>query len=344
MNKFNISDKNLFYFIQLLSIITTLIIGFVGFLISKQSIVMIITFSLVICNIFWMFCLVGILSKKLSIFTSDICDLIDNIVNGKYNPANIKDEDTLFSKINHHLSRLYLIVEQNKNRLDKERNELQSLISDISHQVKTPISNLKMVTETMLTVPISDDDKVEFLNGIQTETDKLDFLINALVKTSRLETGIIHFKKVKNRIYDTIAQAMSGIIYSAEKKNIFVSVECPNDLFLYFDSKWTSEAIFNILDNAIKYTQPGGKISVSVEKHEMYAEIKIADNGKGISESNQATIFKRFYREENVHDQPGVGIGLYLSREIISKQGGYIKVNSKVDKGSIFSIMLPVRQ
>ena len=166
MNKFNISDKNLFYFIQFLSIITTLIIGFVGFLISKQSIVMIITFSLVICNIFWMFCLVGILSKKLSIFTSDICDLIDNIVNGKYNPANIKDEDTLFSKINHHLSRLYLIVEQNKNRLDKERNELQSLISDISHQVKTPISNLKMVTETMLTVPISDDDKVEFLNGM----------------------------------------------------------------------------------------------------------------------------------------------------------------------------------
>lgn len=101
MNKFNISDKNLFYFIQFLSIITTLIIGFVGFLISKQSIVMIITFSLVICNIFWMFCLVGILSKKLSIFTSDICDLIDNIVNCKYNPANIKDEDTLFSKINH---------------------------------------------------------------------------------------------------------------------------------------------------------------------------------------------------------------------------------------------------
>ena len=137
---------------------------------------------------------------------------------------------------------------------------------------------------------------------------------------------------------------MSGIIYSAEKKNIFVSVECPNDLFLYFDSKWTSEAFFNILDNAVKYTQPGGKISVSVEKHEMYAEIKIADNGKGISESNQATICKRFYRVENVHDQPGVGIGLYLSREIISKQGGYIKVNSKVDKGSIFSIMLPVRQ
>ena len=98
------------------------------------------------------------------------------------------------------------------------------------------------------------------------------------------------------------------------------------------------------MDNAVKYTQPGGKISVSVEKHEMYAEIKIADNGKGISESNQATIFKRFYREENVHDQPGVGIGLYLSREIISKQGGYIKVNSKVGKGSTFSIMLPVRQ
>ena len=239
---------------------------------------------------------------------------------------------------------MYLIVEQNKNRLDKERNELQSLISDISHQVKTPISNLKMVTETMLTIPISDDDKVEFLNGIQTETDKLDFLINALVKTSRLETGIIHFKKVKNRIYDTITQAMSGIIYSAEKKNIFVSIECPDDLFLYFDSKWTSEAIFNILDNAVKYTQPGGKISVSVEKHEMYAEIKIADNGKENLKATKQLFLKDFIEKKTCMTNLVLELDYTYCREIISKQGGYIKVNSKVGKGSTFSIMLPVRQ
>lgn len=109
------------------------------------------------------------------------------------------------------------------------------------------------------------------------------------------------------------------------------------------DSKWTAEALFNLLDNAVKYTPAGGKISVSVEQWEMYIKLDVTDTGKGISESNQASIFRRFYREEEVHDKPGVGIGLYLAREIITWQGGYIKVVSEIGKGSTFSVLLPVR-
>ena len=109
------------------------------------------------------------------------------------------------------------------------------------------------------------------------------------------------------------------------------------------DSKWTSEALFNLLDNAVKYTPAGGKIAVSVVLWEMYVEIKVTDTGKGISESNQAAIFRRFYREEEVHEQQGVGIGLYLAREIVTRQGGYIKVVSEPGKGSEFSIMLPTK-
>lgn len=107
------------------------------------------------------------------------------------------------------------------------------------------------------------------------------------------------------------------------------------------DSKWTEEAIFNLLDNAVKYTQAEGTINVSVAQWEMYVEIKVSDTGKGISESNQASIFKRFYREEEIHNQPGVGIGLYLTREIVTQQGGYVTVESQVGKGSAFSIFLP---
>lgn len=136
---------------------------------------------------------------------------------------------------------------------------------------------------------------------------------------------------------------MSGIVYAAEKKEISVSVNCPEELMLSHDNKWTVEALFNLLDNAVKYTSVGGKISVSVVQWEMYVEIKVADNGKGISESNQAAIFRRFYREEEVHIKPGVGIGLYLTREIITRQGGYIKVVSVPGNGSEFSIMLPAK-
>ena len=101
------------------------------------------------------------------------------------------------------------------------------------------------------------------------------------------------------------------------------------------------QVLYNLLDNAVKYTPTGGHVNVSVAQWEMYVEIKVSDTGKGISESNQASIFKRFYREEEIHNQPGVGIGLYLTREIVTQQGGYVTVESQVGKGSAFSIFLP---
>lgn len=215
------------------------------------------------------------------------------------------------------------------------------LVSDVSHQVKTPVSNLKMVTDTLLAKPVTEQERQEFLQGIRSQTDKLEFLFQALVKTSRLETRAIRLEKKDGPLLDTLAQAMSGIVYGAEKKNISVMVQCPDSLRLAHDSKWTAEALFNLLDNAVKYTPAGGKISVSVEQWEMYVKLDVTDTGKGIPESRQAAIFRRFYREEEVHDEPGVGIGLYLAREIIIQQGGYIKVTSAYGRGSVFSVFLP---
>ena len=238
---------------------------------------------------------------------------------------------------------LIQMIADNRRRVDEERQELQTLVSDISHQVKTPVSNLKMATDTLLEKPMTEAERTDFIRGIRSQTDKLDFLFQALVKTSRLETGVIQLDKKLGRLFDTVAQAMSGIVYAAEKKEIAVSVDCPEDLTVSHDSKWTSEALFNLLDNAVKYTPAGGKIAVSVVLWEMYVEIKVTDTGKGISESNQAAIFRRFYREEEVHEQQGVGIGLYLAREIVMRQGGYVKVVSEPGKGSEFSIMLPTK-
>ena len=130
--------------------------------------------------------------------------------------------------------------------------------------------------------------------------------------------------------------------YTSDMRNYIIK-PLGEDLTVSHDSKWTSEALFNLLDNAVKYTPAGGKIAVSVVLWEMYVEVKVTDTGKGISESNQAAIFRRFYREEEVHEQQGVGIGLYLAREIVTRQGGYIKVVSEPGKGSEFSIMLPTK-
>lgn len=299
--------------------------------------------TLTLCAFFLIWLLVLFFGKRLSHFTSNLCRTLDNMIDGNEELQKSNDSETLFARINHRLIRLYEIMQENRHKVDMERQELQMLISDISHQVKTPVSNLQMVTDTLLTKPVSEEERMDFLQGIRSQTDKLDFLFQALVKTSRLETGAIRLEKKDSSFFHTLAQAMSSIVYAAEKKEIAVSVDCPENLIISHDSKWTSEALFNLLDNAVKYTPPGGKISVSVVLWEMYVEVKVTDTGKGISESNQASIFRRFYREEEVHEQQGVGIGLYLAREIVTRQGGYIKVVSEPGHGSEFSIMLPVR-
>lgn len=299
--------------------------------------------TLTLCAFFWIWLLVLFFGKCLSHFTSNLCRTLDNMIDGNEELQKSNDSETLFARINHRLIRLYEIMQKNRHKVDMERQELQMLISDISHQVKTPVSNLQMVADTLLTKPVSEEERMDFLQGIRSQTDKLDFLFQALVKTSRLETGAIRLEKKDSSLFHTLAQAMSSIVYAAEKKEIAVSVDCPENLIISHDSKWTSEALFNLLDNAVKYTPPGGKISVSVVLWEMYVEVKVTDTGKGISESNQASIFRRFYREEEVHEQQGVGIGLYLAREIVTRQGGYIKVVSEPGHGSEFSIMLPVR-
>ncbi len=339
----DLSVKRLFGLITAGLLLSMTAITVILFFITKQTFVLLSGAVLIFCALVWLFVLTLAFGKRLTLFTSDLCQTLDHMINGNVAPNHPEDSETQLARIGHRLTRLYQILQENRRQALAERQELQTLVSDISHQVKTPVSNLKMATDTLLDRPATEAERTEFIRGIRTQTDKLDFLLQALVKSSRLETGVIRLEKKPCNLFDTVAQALSGIVYEAEKKDIAVSVDCPENLILSHDSKWTSEALFNLLDNAVKYTPAGGKITVSAMQWEMYVEIKVTDTGKGISESNQAAIFRRFYREEEVHEQQGVGIGLYLAREIVTRQGGYIKVVSEPGQGSSFSIFIPSR-
>lgn len=284
---------------------------------------------------------VTIMRRKLALFSETFCELLDSMMTGEIDLPQAAEEESIFYKIYHRLARLYEVICENRHSVTKERTELQELISDISHQVKTPIANLKMIDATLLEQSMSEEKRRDFLKAMDGQINKLDFLMQAMIKTSRLETGVISLDKKKQPIYDTLAAALGGILLNAEKKDIQVTVSCSEALEVSHDRKWTSEALFNILDNAVKYTPTGGRINVSVTMWEMYMKIDISDTGRGIMENHQGTIFKRFYREEEVHDIDGIGIGLYLTREIITMQGGYIRVLSEVGKGSTFSVFLP---
>lgn len=245
------------------------------------------------------------------------------------------------ARITHRLERLYTIMQTNRRKTSEEKEELQALVSDISHQIKTPITNLKMINDTMQTQIMSEEKRQELLQASGSQLDKLDFLIQAMVKTSRLETGVIALEKKQAQFTETLTAVLNGILAPMEKKQIALSVNCPNRFSFPHDSRWTAEALYNILDNAMKYTPACGSIHVNVQEWEMYFKIDISDTGKGIPEKEQAAIFKRFYREDTVHDIDGIGIGLYLAREIVTMQGGYIKVVSDVGAGSTFSVFLP---
>ena len=335
--------KTMFLLVEAGAAVSMLTLSFFLSAITGQGWVLLAGTLLTACALFWLFLLTLFFAKRLSQFTSGLCQTMDSMITGGQEPARAEDRETIFARISYRLSRLYNILQENRCRVDEERRELQTLVSDISHQVKTPVANLKMVTDTLLAKPVTEQERRDFLQGIRSQTDKLEFLVQSMGKASRLETGAVTLEKKDAPLLDTLAQAMSGIVYGAEQKGISVEVQCPDDLRVSHDSKWTAEALFNLLDNAVKYTPAGGRICVSVEQWEMYVKLDVADTGKGIPESRQAAIFRRFYREEEVHDQPGVGIGLYLAREIISRQGGYIKVTSEVGRGSTFSVFLPRR-
>ena len=285
-------------------------------------------------------CFVALIRRKLVRFSDAFCSLMDDMLSGNMQLKQTVEEESLFYKIEYRLNRLYEVMQESKNSIAQERADLQELISDISHQVKTPIANLKMINSTLLENEVPVQKQKEFLTAQATQLDKLDFLMQMMIKTSRLEAGVISLEKKSQPLYDTLAAALGGILLNAEKKQINVQVDCPENLVVSHDRKWTSEALFNILDNAVKYTPEGGQIRVSVESWEMYVKIDITDTGIGISEQHQGAIFKRFYREDIVHDVDGIGIGLYLAREIVTLQGGYIRVTSEVGKGSTFSVFL----
>ena len=215
--------------------------------------------------------------------------------------------------------------------LEQERHRLEEFISDISHQTKTPMTNIKMYTE-LLKEEVSQGDAASmdriksYVNMIDRQNTRLEFLIDSLTKLSRLENGTLTVVSKKEKVDKLIETSISAVESKAKTKGITISHKKDDSLVASFDLKWTNEALINILDNAVKYSPEGGQVEVFTVQYEVYQAIHIVDNGPGISEDEAAKIFGRFYRGGDVQQEEGVGIGLYLTREIISKEDGYIKV------------------
>lgn len=226
-------------------------------------------------------------------------------------------------------------------KLAEERKNIQELVTNISHQTKTPLSNILLYGQ-LLQEKNLDEESEDLLNQILFYSKKLDFLIQSLVKTSRLEAGTFRFAPKKQELSSLAGELVGVWETQAKAKNIALVLEKEErEVMAVFDHKWTLEAAGNILDNAIKYSPAGLKVGIRAFSHEMFACIEVKDQGTGIEEEEIPLIFSRFYRGKNVQDADGAGVGLFLARQIIEGQGGYIRVVSKPGKGSRFQVFLP---
>ena len=273
---------------------------------------------------------------KISAILDNIDEMIDRAIEGTLTENDFSEKKA--SKIEAKLYRFLRAGKIDRQQAVKERDSIKSLISDISHQTKTPVANILLYTQLLEERGVLGEEEKKLLSSISSQTEKLDFLIQALVKLSRLENGIIAVMPKRDSVEELVGEIDFG---AAITKGISFSVEHAPELTALFDRKWTAEALGNLVDNAVKYTPPGGRIRVSAKAYEMFVCIEVADDGMGIKEEETAKIFQRFYRSQQAADEKGVGIGLYLTREIIREQGGYVKVASRPGVGSVFSVFLP---
>ncbi|MGF0034362.1 sensor histidine kinase [Bariatricus sp. SGI.154] len=239
-----------------------------------------------------------------------------------------------------------------RENLEKEKESVKGLVSDISHQTKTPMANIKLYASLLEESLQSEnganreeilcnrEKDLRILGEIIRQTEKLEFLIQSLTKMSRLESNIVEVQPKSQKISRLLDTVIEDIMPKAEKKNVGVLNTYHDEGIACYDMKWTKEALGNVLDNAVKYSASGSQVVVSVTEYELYTAISVKDSGIGIKEEDTAKIFGRFYRAEEVQQEDGVGIGLYLTREILRKENGYIKVKSKPQKGAEFILYL----
>ena len=267
-------------------------------------------------------------------------DMLDRAIDGSFT-ADTFDESAL-SAVEEKMFRFLSSCAVSSQNLTMEKENIKRLISDISHQTKTPVANILLYSQILMEHDLPQDSEV-CAKALATQAEKLDFLMLALVKVSRLESGIITVNPQKGTMKELINAVIAQIRPKAEEKQITVETELTNGR-VYYDSKWTVEAIYNVLDNAVKYSHCRSTVTIRCIPYNLFFRIDVIDQGIGIAEDEQGKIFSRFYRSSNVSGREGMGLGLFLTREILSEGGGYIKVYGALDRGSTFSIFLPTEK
>ena len=295
--------------------------------------------------------------KRMQAVTQMMLERLDRAIGGEMQEE-IFDE-SVDAAVTERLNRLLELTNMHQEQAETERDTIKSIISNITHQIRTPVTNIMLYTGLLQEIVAASgqdggvtENISHLLLKLQKQADKLDFFMKELVKSTYTEQEMISLHPEMTDVQEIVAAACQTVELSAMKKGIVIAVQSAGDvqqhgkeetadgILCYADRKWTVEALANVLDNAVKYSPSGSRIDVRLRTGESFLCVEIEDRGCGIREEEQGRIFERFYRAKEVSTEPGFGIGLYLVREVLSRQGGYARVKSAPGEGTTMYLYL----
>ncbi len=296
------------------------------------NIIFILFFGLCSCLVYIMF------TKRNDKKIKQINEYLTAINNGEY-LLNIKDngEDSI-SKLRNELYKTTILLKETAQNSENEKIQLQNSLEDISHQLKTPLTSIQIMIDNINENPDMDEEtKSDFIREISKQIDWINSLVITLLKLAKLDAGATKLNKETINVKDLINNVIDNLSILLDIKNIEIISEIPDNTFFNADYKWELEALTNIVKNSIEHSNENSKIYIKIEDSSLFLKIRIIDEGQGIDKNDLKYIFKRFYKSKTSSDT-SIGIGLSLAKTIIEKDNGYIKVDSQINKGSIFEI------
>ena len=311
-------------------------VGLIILLVRTQNYAALLVFLLIILIIYWIYR--GLIKETEDIFLEATHYIESIISSSKINRLQFYTDD-LIAKFYHQLNRLAEIKQQNLQQVEEDYQRLSDSLTEIAHQLRTPLATLIAYTELLSKESLSIQAKEYYLR-IKQSTEKITALVEKFILASRLEQRIIHIQKQLQPLEPTIAKAIFQIYPQAKEKGVEVALEIDSGLKVMHDSIWLEECIYNLLENSVKYNEMGSKIIVRVTDNELYTQIAVVDSGKGVEESAITQITQRYVRGENAVNHEGYGLGLYLSKEIIHLHDGFMRIKN-LSPGFEVSLFLP---
>lgn len=302
----------------------------------KRNLIIYSVSSTFICYILFML-LIILYKKSQDRKINEISNYMNSVLNGNYSLDIRSYEEGRLSILKNDIYKITVKLKEQTDMAINEKNNLEMILSDISHQIKTPLTSMYVINDLLKSDKLSKKEKIEFLNKNESQLERIEWLVTSLLKLSRLDNGFVKLKKEKVEVAKLIDNCLNPLLIPIELKNQNVVKQIDN-FEIDIDFNWFSEAIINILKNAHEHTNAFGTIKVEASDNSMYSSIIISDNGTGISKQDLPYIFERFYKGDN--QKESIGIGLNMAKKIIDLSGGEINVLSTPSVGTTFIIKI----